>query len=130
MSSERGPTACQNCASKKVKCIRAEDPATERCDPCEKADMECVEQIPAREQQKQPDTAAKVLEDLSKSLKRRAGIAKRLAACPRDAVFDEQIIIVRAIMKSSLDALEVCRTPVLGPATTPAAASKGRKWQR
>lgn len=29
---EKGPTACQTCASRKVKCIRAEHPAKKGCD--------------------------------------------------------------------------------------------------
>lgn len=29
---DKGPTACQTCASRKVRCIRAEDPTKEGCD--------------------------------------------------------------------------------------------------
>lgn len=95
-------------------------PAAHRCN---KSNIECVEQIPAREREKQPISAAALLEDLGKSVRRDARLTERLSACPRDADHDAQINSLRTSVMANMDALEGHRTPVPGPAAPAARAA-------
>lgn len=90
---------------------------------CNKANKECVEQIPARERERQPKSAAELLEELRKSVRRDAGLIEKLSACPRDEGLDARIVSLIAFTKANVDALEAYRTPVPGPAAPAARAA-------
>lgn len=90
---------------------------------CIKDNKECVEQIPAREREKQPDSAAALLDKLRRRASEDAKLIKKLSECPRDAGLGAETDTLIASTLAIVDALKAYRTSVPGPAAAAARAA-------